>query len=142
MSNNWFFDHDKTMLIGSSNTVGADVGKLRVTLHHNRWQNVGQRAPRVRFGQVDLYSNYFVATEEETYNYSWGSVSTPRCTPRTTSCCAARDLNLDQFAYDWRGTAPGGLTEIGTLSRVGTGCGVLDPPAGRLQRDPRSGHHR
>ena len=46
--------------IGSSNTVGADVGKLRVTIHHNRFANVGQRVPRVRFGQVDVYNNYFL----------------------------------------------------------------------------------
>jgi pectate lyase len=30
------------------------------------------------------------------------------------------DLPLDAFVYDWRGTAPGGLTEIGTLTRIGT----------------------
>ena len=121
VSNNWFFDHDKTMLIGSSNTVGADVGKLRVTLHHNRWQNVGQRAPRVRFGQVDLYDNYFVATDEDTYSYSWGVGVYASLYAENNFVLRSADLPLDAFVYDWRGTAPGGLTELGTLTRVGTG---------------------
>jgi pectate lyase len=109
------------MLIGSSNTVGADVGKLRVTLHHNRWQNVGQRAPRVRFGQVDLYDNYFVATDEDTYSYSWGVGVYASLYAENNFVLRSADLPLDAFVYDWRGTALGGLTEIGTLTRVGTG---------------------
>lgn len=121
VSNCWFFDHDKTMLIGSSNTVGADVGRLRVTLHHNRWQNVGQRVPRVRFGQVDLYDNYFVATDEDTYSYSWGVGVYASLYAENNFVLRSADLPLDGFVYDWRGTAPGGLTEIGTLTRVGTG---------------------
>ena len=91
VSYNNFFDHDKTMLIGSTNTVGADVGKLRVTLHHNRFANVGQRAPRVRFGQVDVYDNYFYATDEDTYVYSCG-IGVYSCDLRGEQlrCCAAR----------------------------------------------------
>jgi pectate lyase len=68
---NNYSNHDKTMLIGSTDTVGVDVGKLRVTVHHNRFDNVFQRAPRVRFGQVDVYDNYYVATDPN-YQYSLG----------------------------------------------------------------------
>ena len=32
------------------------VGKLRVTLRHNLFADLGQRAPRVRFGQIGVYS--------------------------------------------------------------------------------------
>src|SRR5688572_2651617 len=45
---NRFLNHDKVMLIGSSDNAPADIGKLRVTLHHNLWAGLGQRAPRVR----------------------------------------------------------------------------------------------
>jgi pectate lyase len=121
VTNNWFFDHDKTMLIGSSNTVGADVGKLRVTLHHNRWQNVGQRAPRVRFGQIDLYDNYFMATDEDTYSYSWGVGVFASLYAENNFLLRSADLPLSAFVFDWRAGQPGGMTEIGTKTRIGTG---------------------
>ncbi|MDX3688447.1 pectate lyase [Streptomyces sp. AK04-4c] len=66
-------DHDKTMLIGNSDGAGADDrGKLRVTLHHNLFKDVNERAPRVRFGQVDSYNNHFVATAGAAYGYTYG----------------------------------------------------------------------
>jgi pectate lyase len=72
---NRFLNHDKVMLIGSSdtgNTAAGDRGKLRVTLHHNYFDNVGQRVPRVRFGQVHVYNNYYKIVNNPNYGYSWG----------------------------------------------------------------------
>jgi len=69
---NRFTDHDKTMLIGSSDSATADVGKLRVTIHHNLFENLGQRVPRVRFGQVHVYNNFYNIKNAETHVYSWG----------------------------------------------------------------------
>ena len=121
VSYSWFREHDKTMLIGSTNTVGADVGKLRVTLHHNRWHNVGQRAPRVRFGQVDVYNNLYQATDEDTYSYSIGVGVFAAVYAENNSVLRSADIPLDAFVFDWRGTQPGAMTELGTLARVGTG---------------------
>ncbi len=118
---NNFFDHDKTMLIGSTNTVGADVGKLRTTLHHNRFANTGQRVPRVRFGQVDVYNNYYYATDEDTYTYSVGVGVYSSVYLENNFFLRSADIALDDVVYDWRGTAPGGITELGTLTRIGTG---------------------
>ena len=43
---NRFNGHDKTMLIGSSDKAAAlDAGKLRVTLHHNRWVGLKRAHP-------------------------------------------------------------------------------------------------
>jgi pectate lyase len=56
---NRFFDHDKTMLIGSSNTSTVDPDKLKVTVHHNYFKDTLQRLPRVRFGQVHVYDNFY-----------------------------------------------------------------------------------
>ncbi len=72
---NRFQNHDKTMLIGSSDTgatATGDKGKLRVTLHHNVFDNVGQRSPRVRFGQVHVYNNYYKIVNYPGFGYSWG----------------------------------------------------------------------
>src|SRR4051794_37024029 len=116
-----FFEHDKTMLIGSTNTPGVDVGKLRITLHHNRFANTGQRVPRVRFGQVDVYNNYYYATDEDTFVYSIGVGVYSSVYAENNFVLRSADIPLDAVVYDWRGTAPGGLTEIGSLTRVGTG---------------------
>lgn len=69
---NRFRNHDKMMLIGSSDRAAADRGKLRVTLHHNHFDGVGQRAPRVRFGQVHLHNNHYDVRSTPNYGYSWG----------------------------------------------------------------------
>ena len=71
-----FENHNKAMLIGSSDSRVADEGKLHVTLHHNYFHNVVQRTPRVRFGQVHIYNNYFASdaasNSEYAYEYSLG----------------------------------------------------------------------
>ncbi|MEV5428648.1 pectate lyase [Streptomyces sp. NPDC052701] len=70
---NSFRDHDKTILIGNSDGAAAtDTGKLRVTLHHNRFEGIVERAPRVRFGQVDSYNNHFVVTKDQKWGYVYG----------------------------------------------------------------------
>jgi pectate lyase len=69
---NRFASHDKTMLIGNSDGALGDRGKLHVTLHHNCFDGIGQRAPRVRFGQVHLYNNLYRADVNTNYHSSWG----------------------------------------------------------------------
>ncbi|MFE2280403.1 polysaccharide lyase family 1 protein [Streptomyces sp. NPDC059454] len=60
VSRNQFTHHDKTMLIGGSDT--DSVGKLRVSLHHNVWKGIMQRAPLARIGQIHIYNNYYDVT--------------------------------------------------------------------------------
>lgn len=69
---NHFREHDKTMLIGSTDSPTYDVGKLRVTLHHNLFDGLIQRTPRVRFGQVHVYNNLYRISDPATYEYSIG----------------------------------------------------------------------
>jgi pectate lyase len=69
---NKFVDHDKTMLLGHSDSNGGeDRGKLRVTYHHNWFAGTNQRHPRVRFGNpVHVYNNYYASVR------SYGVAST------------------------------------------------------------------
>lgn len=59
-----FHNHNKVMLIGSSNDDTQDIGHLNVTVHHNWFDGEGgiglhQRVPRVRFGKVHVFNNFY-----------------------------------------------------------------------------------
>ncbi|GIG86318.1 pectate lyase family protein [Plantactinospora endophytica] len=57
---NRFHHHSKSSLVGHSDTYTADVGKLRVTYHHNFFDGTDQRHPRVRFADpVHVFNNYY-----------------------------------------------------------------------------------
>ena len=50
--------HRFSNLIGSGDNVPEDVGHLNVTWHHNWWaQNVNQRMPRTRRGNIHVFNN-------------------------------------------------------------------------------------
>jgi len=53
--------HTKNMLLGHDDGNGAqDVDRLKVTYHHNWFDETPQRNPRVRFGEpVHLFNNYY-----------------------------------------------------------------------------------
>ena len=53
-----FKNHDKTSLIGSSDSEGKASTRL-VTYHHNYFYNCGQRLPMVRNTTMHLYNNYY-----------------------------------------------------------------------------------
>jgi pectate lyase len=55
-SYNYFHDHHKVGLMGSSD---SDLGDRFVTLHHNRYENVGSRTPLQRGGTTHIYNNYY-----------------------------------------------------------------------------------
>jgi pectate lyase len=56
-------DHRFACLIGhSDNNADEDTNRLKVTFHHNYWaEGVIERMPRVRFGQVHIFNNYFAS---------------------------------------------------------------------------------
>ena len=66
---NVFRDHSKTSLVGHDDGFTSDRGALKVTYHHN-WFRSDQRNPRVRFGEVHVFNNYFDAVR------SYGVAST------------------------------------------------------------------
>ena len=114
---NRFENHDKLMLIGSSDGATADQGKLNVTLHHNLFEDIGQRAARVRFGQVHIYNNYYKINNADNYVYSWG-VGIQSATYAENNFFRVNPstgITPDQFITVLNGTA---IHESGTLLNV------------------------
>ncbi len=108
-----FADHDKAMLIGSGDTATGDRGKLRVTLHHNEFESVVQRAPRVRFGQVHVYNNRYVVPEDvHDYRYSVGVSTESAIYAENNAFTAPGHVEAADLVKSWNGTA---LHQTGTL---------------------------
>ncbi|HYN97878.1 MAG TPA: pectate lyase [Pilimelia sp.] len=58
---NHFHQHSKSALVGHNDSYTADIGKLRVTYHHNFFDGTDQRHPRVRFAEpVHVFNNYYL----------------------------------------------------------------------------------
>lgn len=67
-----FMDHDKTSLIGSSDSEGSSSTRL-ITYHHNYFYNCGQRLPMVRNTTLHLYNNFYSASDPHyTQQYAVG----------------------------------------------------------------------
>lgn len=99
---NVFTDHDKTLMIGNSDSAGAtDRGRLRVTLHHNLFENVVERAPRVRFGQVDAYNNHFVVPSSA-YAYSLGIGQESQLHAERNAFTLAGDVPAGRILKKWK----------------------------------------
>jgi pectate lyase len=55
--------HEFSNLVGSADTDVGDMGHLRITFHHNWWaDNVYERMPRARFGQLHIFNNLYTAS--------------------------------------------------------------------------------
>lgn len=111
---NRFSEHDKAMLVGSSDSAVADRGKLRLTLHHNHFHNLGQRVPRVRYGQVHVYNNLYSADRAgaERYAYSWGAGIESQIFAQNNHFLTDRALTPELFIQRLNGTR---LQAAGTL---------------------------
>jgi pectate lyase len=75
MSYNHLHNHDKSMLIGGTDTASLTAenpGVPKTTFHHNYFQNLVQRQPRVGYGMIHLYNNYFAGSNTATL-YNWGA---------------------------------------------------------------------
>jgi pectate lyase len=101
---NVFTEHDKVSLIGSTNNPVDDRGKLRVTLHHNRYTNVLQRLPRVRFGQVHVYDNLYEIPAADPFEYALGVGVESQIVAEHNAFVLGRDVPVGDLLYNWGGT--------------------------------------
>lgn len=111
VSYNRLENHDKTELIGSSDSRLQDRGQHRVTLHHNHWIDIGQRAPRVRFGDVHLYDNLYTQTTEGLFQYYWGAGIESSIYAENNAFELAPGVDPARIITRWAGTQ---LFETGT----------------------------
>lgn len=76
ISNNWFKDHDKVMLLGHTDGYVQDRN-MRVTLVFNHFgPNCNQRMPRIRYGYVHVANNFYDGWKE----YAIGGSMNPSVT--------------------------------------------------------------
>lgn len=54
-----FIKTQKSCLVGHSNSNGSEDQAIRVTFHHNHFDNSGSRHPRLRFGKAHVYNNFY-----------------------------------------------------------------------------------
>lgn len=112
VSYNRFEEHDKTDLVGSSDSRTQDRGQHRVTYHHNHWIDIGQRAPRVRYGDVHVYNDYYEQTKEGLFQYYWGAGLESSIYAENNAFTLADGVDAGRIIAGWGGTE---LYETGSL---------------------------
>ena len=73
-SYNYIHDHQKVALNGYSDSDTANDA-MRVTYHHNRFENVKARLPLQRRGRTHIYNNYFGNVATSGINVRMGGLS-------------------------------------------------------------------
>ncbi|WP_223588055.1 pectate lyase family protein [Neobacillus bataviensis] len=106
ISYNVLEDHDKTSLIGSSDSRTSDGQHLKVTIHHNYYKNLTQRLPRVRYGQVHVYNNYYEFNKDSDYefDYALGVGVNSKIYAENNYFNFDFDVDPGEIIKDWKGT--------------------------------------
>ena len=135
MSYNVFGQHDKNNLIGGSDSAAADEGKLRITFSNNVYRDIVQRSPRVRFGQVHLFNNYYVGSKSDSiypHAYSVGAGVNAKILSNNNVFEIAGAANCDAIVTNSGGNTPGSFKDAGsTLNGAALGaCACPTPSAG------------
>jgi pectate lyase len=97
----------KAMLIGHSSSDSAaavDRGRLNVTLHHNWFQNIGDRAPRTRFGNIHLFNDFVDGAENATMSVTGAVTLIENCVYRDTRIATSFSHDKDSVSKGRGGT--------------------------------------
>lgn len=97
---------DKALLWGSTNNAATfgDDKALRITMHHTLVENVVERQPRVRFGEVHVYNNLFVLNPQR-YLYAFGVGMGSKLWLEDNVVQAGGTVTAADLLYNWGGTA-------------------------------------
>ncbi|SDG44672.1 MULTISPECIES: pectinesterase family protein [unclassified Duganella] len=118
VSYNVFGQHRKNNLIGSSDTATADNGKLHITFSNNVFRDIVSRAPRVRYGQVHLFNNYFVGSKSHPaypYEYTVGVGQQAQILSHNNVFEIAGVTRCDEVVTPIGGTVPGAFKDSGSV---------------------------
>jgi pectate lyase len=146
VSYNLFEQHNKNNLIGGSDSATGDEGRLRVTFSNNVFRDVASRAPRVRYGQVHLFNNYFAGSKTHPVypvSYSVGVAHAAKILAQNNVFEVAGAHACADVVKDFGGTVPGAFRDTGSLlngaplGACGVSAGVAwTPPYAFSARPP------
>jgi pectate lyase/pectin methylesterase-like acyl-CoA thioesterase len=114
---NHFAQHEKNMLIGSSDRATSDRSHLRITLKGNLFEDVAERAPRVRYGQVHLLNNFYTGNRRRpvyAHHYSIGVAHASHIISHANAFEIAGASDCRQLVRD-PASSPGVFTDSGSL---------------------------
>ncbi|RKS07417.1 pectate lyase [Nocardiopsis sp. Huas11] len=103
VSYNHFVERDKAMIVGNSDGRVTDRGHLRITYHHNHFDGLGQRAPRVRYGQVHVYNNHYTIAGD-LYQYALGAGRESHLYAENNVFDLRDGIGAGEIVYNWGGT--------------------------------------
>ncbi|MGV7206994.1 pectinesterase family protein [Oxalobacteraceae bacterium A2-2] len=118
VSYNVFGQHRKNNLVGSSDSATGDAGKLRITFSNNVFRDVVSRAPRVRYGQVHVFNNYYVGSKSHPaypYDYSIGVGQSAAILSQNNVFEIAGVSRCDDVVEPIGGTVPGAFKDSGSV---------------------------
>jgi pectate lyase len=99
--------HKKTMLIGHSsgdNAASKDRGRLNVTLHHCWFENIEDRAPRARFGNIHAFNNFIDGAQFATISVRDAVTLVENCVYRDVKCATSFSHAKDSALHEKGGT--------------------------------------
>ncbi|MFP5392313.1 MAG: hypothetical protein ACLGI6_12345, partial [Gammaproteobacteria bacterium] len=129
VSYNYFTQHNKNNLIGSSDSATGDEGKLRVTFSNNVWADVASRSPRVRYGMVHLFNNYYVGSKSAPVyanSYSVGVGAHAKILSNNNVFAITGAANCDAVVKP-QGSTPGAFKDSGSTLN-GAALGACSQP--------------
>lgn len=118
LSYNVFAQHDKNNLVGSSDSATSDEGHLRVTFSNNVFRDIQSRAPRVRYGQVHLFNNYYVGSKSAAVyknSYSVGVSTAAKIISNNNVFEVTGAQGCGSVVQDMANGAPGAFKDSGSL---------------------------
>jgi pectate lyase len=97
----------KVSLIGhssSANAAATDKGRLNVTFHHNWFENLDDRTPRARFGNIHFFNNFVDGAENATMSVTGAVTLVEKSVYRDTRVATSFSHDKDSVSKDRGGT--------------------------------------